>query len=185
MNKIDRIVKKTKESIRRVFNELILKKDFTSITVSEIANLAEIDRKTFYLHYNSMADILNEFESELTDKVSDIIKTDEFIDIEKFLCGLNNIMLENIEVYRKIANQTTYVFLLKDCKNILKNSIIESFYEKSNMSIDIFKIYAEFIASGIISIYTDWLNSNSKMTLEELTVVAKDAVLCGWQKIIA
>ena len=25
----------------------------------------------------------------------------------------------------------------------------------------------------------------SKMTLEELTVVAKDAVLCGWQKIIA
>ena len=126
MNKIDRRVKKTKESIRRAFNELILKKDFTSITVSEIANLAEIDRKTFYLHYNSMADILNEFESELTDKVSDIIKTDEFIDIEKFLCGLNNIMLENIEVYRKIANQTTYVFLLKDCKNILKNSIIES-----------------------------------------------------------
>ena len=67
----------------------------------------------------------------------------------------------------------------------VRNSIIESFYEKSNMSIDIFKIYAEFIASGIISIYTDWLNSNSKMTLEELTVVAKDAVLCGWQKIIA
>ena len=36
MNKIDRRVKKTKESIRRAFNELILKKDFTSITVSEI-----------------------------------------------------------------------------------------------------------------------------------------------------
>ena len=184
MNKIDRRVKKTKASIRRAFNELILKKDFTSITVSEIANLADINRKTFYLHYNSIADILIEFENELTDKVLEIIKKDEFIDIDKFFSGLNNIMLENIDIYRKIANHTTYAFLLKDCKNILKNSIIESFYEKSNMSMEVFNVYAEFIASGIISIYTDWLNTNSKMSLEELTIVAREAVLYGWQNII-
>lgn len=184
MKKIDRRVIKTKNSIRKALNELILKKDLESITITEIAQLADIDRKTFYLHYNSVEDILEEFKEELTNKVINLIEEEKFIDIESFFQGLNNIMLENISVYKRIAEKTSYIFLLEDCKNILKHSIIESFYKKSDMSMDTFNVYAEYISSGIISIYIDWLNSKSQLSLDELTAIAKEVVLLGWKKII-
>lgn len=184
MKKNDRRIVKTRNSIRKAFNELILKKDVKSITITEISALADIDRKTFYLHYDSVQDILEEFKEELSDSVLEIIKGKKFLDIKSFFEELNNIMMKNIEIYKKIAERTSYAFLLTDCKNILKNSIIESFYEKSNMSIEVFNIYAEYISSGIIGIYIEWLNVDSELTLDELTVISKDVVLNAWEKII-
>lgn len=184
MNKNDRRVIKTRESIKKAFNELILKKDLETITITEIAECANINRKTFYLHYESVEDVFKEFKDELTSKVLNLIEEDKFVDIESFFIGLNNIMLENMDLYKMIAKRASNSFFLTDCKNILKNSIKESFYSKSNMSIEVFNVYSEYIASGIINIYVDWLNSDSKLTLEELTEIAKDVVVCGWEKII-
>lgn len=184
MNKNDRRVIKTRENIRKAFNELILKKNLESITITEIAECANINRKTFYLHYESVEDVFKEFKDELTHKVLDLIEEDKYLDIERFFQGLNNIMLENMDLYKMIAKRTSYSFFLTDCKDILKNSINDSFYKKSDMSIEVFNIYSEYIASGIIGIYIDWLNSDSKLTVEELTEIAKDVVVSGWKKII-
>ena len=59
---MDRRKRKTRNSIRKAFNELLLKKEYNTITITEIATTADIDRKTFYLHYNSIDDILKEFQ---------------------------------------------------------------------------------------------------------------------------
>lgn len=184
MKKTDRRVIKTKNSIRKAFNTLILEKDLKSITITDIAKLADVDRKTFYLHYNSTEDILEEFKEEVSNKVLHILNNKENLDIEIFFKELNDIMMEDIEVYRRIAEKTTYMFLLMDCKDILKESIIESFYKKSNMTLEVFSVYAEYIACGIIGIYTEWLTLNSKLTLKEITEIAKDVVQSGWKKII-
>lgn len=184
MNKNDRRVIKTRNSIRKAFNELILKKDIKSIKITEIASLADIDRKTFYLHYDSIEDILEEFRQELLERILNILKQEKSLDIKEFFKQLNDIMMEDIEVYKNIAKKTSYMFLLIDCKNILKDSITESFYKKSNMSKEVFNIYAEYISAGIIGIYVDWLNSKSNLSLEELTKISEDVVLNAWKKII-
>lgn len=76
------------------------------------------------------------------------------------------------------------MFLVIEFKHILKDSITESFYEKSKMLPEVSNVYAEYIASGIVNIYINWLNSETPLTLEELTSIAKDAVLSGWNRII-
>jgi hypothetical protein len=50
------------------------------------------------------------------------------------------------------------------------------------MSKEVFNIHAEYISSGIVGVYSEWLNSNSKLTLEELTLIAKEAMLSRWEK---
>ena len=184
MNKIDRRIVKTKEGIRKAFLQLIQSKEFHLITVTELANLANIDRKTFYLHYNSTADILKEFEAELAGKVLMLLKKNQTFDMNSFFQGLNKIMMEDIGLYRRISETTSYAFLQTECKDILKNTIKESFYTKSGMSAEKFNVYAEYIASGIVGIYTNWLSSISEMSLEELTDTAKDAIANGWSRII-
>ena len=183
-SKPDRRVTKTKNSIRKAFRELILQKEFSSITITELAALADIDRKTFYLHYTSVEDILKEFEDELADKVMALLKNREHIDISFFFHSLNDIMMEDISLYRRFSAATSYSFFLARCKNILKSSITESFYPKSGISRAYFEVYAEYISSGVISIYTNWLSSEQELSLEELTAAAEDAVYRGWEKII-
>ena len=184
MDKTDRRIVKTKENIRKAFLQLIQSKEFHKITVTELANIANIDRKTFYLHYNSIGDILKEFEAELASKAMILLKAHKNFDMTFFLQGLNKIMMEDIGLYHRISETTSYSFLQTECKDILKNTIKESFYDKTDMTARKFNVYAEYIASGIIGIYTDWLRSNSRTSLEELTDTAKDAVLGVWSQII-
>lgn len=180
---MDRRKRKTRNSIRKAFNELLLKKEYNTITITEIATTADIDRKTFYLHYNSIDDILKEFQEEQMCKVQELLKDEKTVDIGKFFEGLSAIIMDNVEIYSKIAKTKRYMFLIIDFKNILKNSIIESFNKKSDMKQEVINIYTEYIASGIVNIYIDWLNSDTDLTLKELTDISKGAVLGGGEKI--
>jgi len=49
--KIDRRVVKTKKAIHNAFAKLLTEKELNDITISDIAELADINRKTFYNYY--------------------------------------------------------------------------------------------------------------------------------------
>ena len=54
---MDRRIAKTRKAIQNAYFSL-LAEDTTRITIAEIARRANIDRKTFYLHYESVDDIV-------------------------------------------------------------------------------------------------------------------------------
>ena len=63
--KIDRRILKTKKAIRNSFAELLSEKELNSITVSDVANKADINRKTFYNYYSGVYQVIDEIENEL------------------------------------------------------------------------------------------------------------------------
>ena len=58
-NKPDMRISKTLRSINNAFMELIIKKPVHKITVTELAQKAEISKGTFYLHYLDIYDLYN------------------------------------------------------------------------------------------------------------------------------
>mgnify|MGYP000002034727 FL=1 len=50
------------------FLTLLAKKDFEYITVKEICEVAEVNRSTFYLHYETMSDLLSESVSRMNEQ---------------------------------------------------------------------------------------------------------------------
>lgn len=52
-NKTDLRVIKSEKAIRDAFLELIKEKGYANITITDISNRAMINRKTFYMHYDS------------------------------------------------------------------------------------------------------------------------------------
>ena len=71
MIQTDRRVRKTKKAIQEAYFRLLEKKKTEKITVAEITREADIDRKTFYLHYTSVQDLIREFTEA---KTKDILK---------------------------------------------------------------------------------------------------------------
>lgn len=66
---MDLRVKKTERAIRQAFYQLILTKPLEKITVKELAELAEINKTTFYAHYETIYDLLETLEQETIDMI--------------------------------------------------------------------------------------------------------------------
>ena len=71
--KMDRRIQRTKMAIREAFITLMNEKGFNAITVSDIAEHANINRGTFYVHYQDKYDLLEKTQSELIDQVQKIL----------------------------------------------------------------------------------------------------------------
>ena len=62
----DRRITKTRKAIQNAYLNLLKQKGTEKITISDIAREADIDRKTFYLHYDSTEDIIRDYAEEKT-----------------------------------------------------------------------------------------------------------------------
>ena len=72
---MDLRVKKTKRAIRSAFYELIKEKPLEKITVREIAERAEINKTTFYAHYETVYDLVDQLEQEAVAEVISQLNT--------------------------------------------------------------------------------------------------------------
>ena len=66
---VDRRVKKTKRQLRQALMHLMTEKPSRSISVRELADRADINRGTFYIHYKDVGDLLQQLEDEMAERL--------------------------------------------------------------------------------------------------------------------
>ena len=69
----DRRQIKTKKAIISAFITLLQEKNLLKISITELAHFADIDRKTFYLHYKSIDSLYNDLGTMLVSLIKDAI----------------------------------------------------------------------------------------------------------------
>ena len=57
--------RQTEQRIMEVFSEMVSKKEIQEITVREICEAAQINRTTFYMHFQDVYDLMNQIEHQL------------------------------------------------------------------------------------------------------------------------
>ena len=185
----DRRVLRTKKNIRQAFLHLLSEKSLSQITVKELSDLADINRKTFYMYYSNIEDIFAELEDELVLKLVHVFEKElfqkEMFDSYSFFENLNRTIQEDIDLYRILNHSDLLPHLIQRAKNAL----IEVFFRKYNISADSdnerYILYAEYAASGILSMYTKWFSRDFHMSLEELTRTAAEITLYGLQHLLS
>ena len=180
---LDRRQIKTKKAIYAAFFELLKEKDLSKITITELARKADIDRKTFYLHFNSVSDIYNELGTKMVDilkeTITDFGEKGLIESSYQLFITVNEILNEKLDLLREIMENnsfTAFVFNVKDefCKEIIK------MYEQGDYGdSERFKLKAEFIASGTVSMYLRWFKGETTLSMDELALLAGSMIVRG------
>lgn len=184
----DRRITKTKTAIREAFFSILKDNNSSKITVTEIANRANIDRKTFYLHYDSPESIMDEFYKNLINDFLLILEKNDFFDrsfdVLALFQSLNTMIQRDIDLYRHIAKMPSYAFFWEEIKDIVKSVAIETLSDGVNMTKDEFELYAEFYVAGIIAAFLKWLRNDVNLTETEVVNILGTASFYGFQKIL-
>ena len=163
-------VRRTLRSIRRAFYQLIM----------ELTELAEVNRKTFYLHYTSLDDLIQEIEDEIVDEIMEIINADaENLDVTGCISKFYHYMEDGDEIRRKLMIDPEYRSFYEDITNkVLSTEAFQHFYEITDHPY----IVRAFCVS-ITSIYRSWINNNREFPLDELVAYASKLLVNGYSSV--
>ena len=188
MNKSESKYFNTAKKMDKALISLLEEKSFEYITVSEICKRAEVNRSTFYLHYENTVDLLNETARFLLDDFAAYFNVDVENITNKFkensLDELNFISDEYLHPYlsyikeNRIAFSTVLLhsvsFGLNEIFQRLYDNIFNPILERYNYPDTDRKYAMMFYLNGITAIVTEWLKDGCEKTIEEVS-----QIICG------
>lgn len=184
----DRRIIKTRRAIKEAVIELIME-EAPRITITEIARRANIDRKTFYLHYESVNDIVRDFSRERLENLEHSLDKDAFpggtFDVDTLFNLLNTIVVDDITLYRRIAKNPGYSSFWDEVASVIKAGTIQNLQREVKAPYEEIELYAEFFSSGVMSVYTRWLRDDIALTKEQLGKALGTVSYYGFQELLA
>lgn len=103
--KSDLRFRKNESLIRTVFKEMLSEMDYAKITVCALADRAQINRKTFYLHYASLDHLLAVLQLEIMEPSFALMEHSKFPDdLEKLVRHSFLFLLNASELEKKILS---------------------------------------------------------------------------------
>jgi AcrR family transcriptional regulator len=153
---------RSKMLIRNSVIDLVEKKgNLSSITISEVVERANINRGTFYNHYNNVVEVIEELKDERVKMFLDELKKiASFKDFEQFINSIVKHFKENENTYRKLVRGVSRSMI-----DDLKIEVVKEI-RRINPKIDAFNI--TFVANAITGMYLDYLQNRSDFSLEEI-----------------
>lgn len=161
--------------IKEAFTKLLSEKPVSKITVTEIAREANIDRKTFYLHYDTVPDVYHQIEHGIMVGVRQMLATNGNTDWRQFIMGLNKIMKKDFAFYSVVARKVDLAYITNECTDIITSLLQESLLADRQASFED-KMIIRYAAVGITGVYTDWIKSDQAVPLERVIDVLTKAL---------
>lgn len=166
--KTDARVKYTKMMIKNVFLELLKEKPVSKITIKEICDKAEINRGTFYKHYQDIYELMETLELEALDNFELLFDSIDTVGVHGMLLAI----LETLERHRDLFEALSQ----NKNKNLFLNEMSERcmkyiFPLRSNIASPDLNYTYDYIAGGTSRVIEQWLHTGMKESPEEMSAM--------------
>lgn len=181
---MDRRICKTHAAVKKAYLELLKEAPNSRLTISAIARRANIDRKTFYLHYESPDAILDEiYDDIIAEAMNELHGGDDGEGRYVSVCGLFELITamiaKHLDIFEILAVRKYDSSLFEKLRLSLISRLESECKDKLGLTETQFRIYSEFFMSGIIAAYKVWISSHLPLRTEELAEMVTNASLSG------
>ena len=175
-------VRRTIEAIKRSFEEMICEMDYEKIRVTELRQRAMINKKTFYVYYQTLDDLLAELQSELSSEYLERIKNFSLPDeLDKVNREFFLYSEEKGLAYEKItcAGSSSYQYIRSGM--IKKVSTAGWSRSKKYGALPEYQqtMLMNFVNNAVLSIYRQWIEEGKQQSVEEIIEITNRLVLGG------
>ena len=188
--KVDRRILKTRAAIQTAFRRLVTEQGLNKVTVSSLAREANIDRKTFYLHYESIDDLVDNEVEQLMTRVVGCIDVDRLLEapraqIRRAFEEVNAIISEDLELYRYVAGNLSIDFTIDRIARAIARLVQKRPVQTAAANGERIIYLVRFFLVGAVSVYGTWLNSDHRMPLSQIADLVTDAFYNGLHGVLA
>lgn len=180
----------TAEKMDKAFIELLGETCFEFITVKEICRRAGVNRSTFYLHYETIGDLLSEsmdyldrqFFAYFADDGKELVKRIPEMKPEElnfinahFLVPYLNYVKDNRKVFQAtLAHPEAFHADVRYRK--LYEHIVNPIMERFHLPEEKRKYYIAFFLNGMISVINEWVRKDCKENTEVIAAIIEELV---------
>ncbi len=154
----------TKTMFRETLFELLKTTPINRISVKELCEKADLNRSTFYLHYDTIDDFIREFEEEMVDsRLKTLGTVGKEVDTVPYFEKILRSIKEDPQTYRNLMCDR-YV------KDYYITAVTRAFPflldQKGGLFEDEYAGY--YIVSGSIAVVEKWINDGCRMPVRQL-----------------
>ena len=172
------------------FLALLEKKDFAYITVKEICETAGVNRSTFYLHYETVGDLLNESVEHMNRQFLDFMAQDSEVFIAKlstcppeelylvtpeYLTPYLNYVRRHRRLFRT-ATENAAVLGLDRAFDKMCRYVITPILQRFGVSEEDRAYLITFYIHGLMAIVSEWLKGDCTDSVEHIISVIQKCV---------
>lgn len=179
----DRRILRTREAIQNALIDLIEELGFESISIRNIAERANINRGTFYLHYHDKFDLLEQTENEIIENVRRILVTSGGVDFEEFSSSEEPVpvIVSLFEYFQSRARLIHAVLGLKAnpgfqnrIKKAIEDNLFELGYFAKKKPADLLvpeEYLVAYLAAAHMGVVQSWLINDCKESPREMAKI--------------
>ena len=184
---MDRRVKYTLKIIEETFLNLLEEKDISNITVTEICNIADINRATFYRYYIDIYDLLKKIEGNFIDKIKNSTPIENISEytVYKFSYEILDIFINNKKLVKILFNTNHNIYFMNEVLEIAYNKCVDIWSSRLNNNDDIEIQYAGiFVFNGALGIINYWVKNDFDKDIEEVARSIEQFTIRGINKFL-
>jgi len=170
---------KNEEKIIETFKQMVIEMNFENITVKELTERAKINRKTFYLHYSTIEDLVKSLEIKYCEEYIKFIDgLDIFHDYKEIIRRFYLFHMQKGEFMDKLTCDSNYEYIRNQMINKVKEFYINtSIFE----GLDKYKlnIAINYMHNTTLSLYKSWVNDNKVISFDEIVELNYNLVING------
>ena len=171
MRNFDRRYVRTEKTIYKAMINLLQEKDPESLTLEDMVNEADINKSTFYLHYQSLDQLVSALEDDLVSGVSSAVYSlPNPHSIEDFFQIIFNYCSSNKELVKAVLRASTFRFNHK-IENLFKKQLIPLKPIKRNKITDENTFLVTSLIQAEVGVFRIWVLDGCRFNKE--TVLAQ------------
>lgn len=181
----NRSVRNTKKRLRESLMKLVLRKQLGSITVKELTSDADVNRSTFYFHYQDVKAMVKEMEDSFFE---DFATTLSAIDQKSHdsITILVKCLENHMDLCKIVLGENGDMEFLEQMKVIIENKCSRIWKEAvPEMSDEDLKLLDSFLIGGAVSTLQNWIRDENRQPAEDIANVLNRLILDGICPVVA
>ena len=151
--------------LKEAFLRLLAEKPFDQITVSDVTREADLNRGTFYAHYDNIEGLLRATMEDITERVSLLmdqsLRADFLDDPMPVLSRIGDYLGSDRALHEKIVSSTSVEPFINSLHEMFRKKIRERLrQDTSHPATKVDLVTIEYLASGVLGTYRSWLSGD-------------------------